>query len=53
MNKYFNFFKLAIKIAGSDPQTRIGSVSGNTGFYRPDTECSLDPPLPVAIPFFH
>ena len=52
--KYFYFFfKMAIKIAGSDLQTRVGWDSGNTGLFRPEREFSLDPPLPVVIPFFH
>ena len=44
---------MGIKIAGSDLQSRVGRVSGNTGFFRPETEFSLDPPLPVVVPFFH
>ena len=46
----FIFFKTGIKIAGSDLQSRVGRISGNTG---PETEFSLDPPLPVVVPFFH
>ena len=53
MNKYFYFFKMAIKIAGSDLQSRVGRDSENKASFRPETEFSLDPPLPVAVSLFH
>ena len=58
MNKsvyiYIFFFKMAIKIAGSDLKSRVGRVSGNTCvLFRPETEFSLVPPLPVVVPLFH
>ena len=30
MDKYFYFFKMAIKIAGSALKSRVGRISGNT-----------------------
>ena len=38
MNKSFYFFKMGIKNAGSDLQSRVGRVNGNTVFFRPETE---------------
>ena len=33
MNKYFFFFKMAIKIAESALKRRVGRVSGNTAIF--------------------
>ena len=34
---------------------KVGSVGlmETQFFFRPETEFSLDPPLPVVVPFFH
>ena len=52
MKKYI-YFKMAITIAGSDLKSRVGRVSGNKYFFRPETEFGLDPPLSVITPHFY
>ena len=52
MNKYiYFFFQNGDKTAGSDLQSRVCRVSGKC-FFRPETDFSLHPPLPVVVPFF-
>ena len=53
MNKSFYFFKMAIKLQGRT--YKVGSVGlvETQGCFRPETEFSLDPPLPGVVPFFH
>ena len=51
MNK--SFFKMAIKLQGRT--YKVGSVGlvETQVCVRLETEFSLDPPLPVVVPFFH
>ena len=43
---------MAIKLQG--PTYKVGSVGlvETQGCFRPETEFSLDPPMPVVVPFF-
>ena len=53
MNKSFYFFKVAIKLQGRTYKVGLVGLVETKSCFRPETEFSLDPPLPVAVQFFH
>ena len=47
------FFKMAIKLQGRTYKVGLVGLVETQGCFRPETEFSLDPPLPMVVPFFH